>query len=200
MSDENYPATTPSRRYRPRKTVSPGGEAAASDVLTSDFEGVAASYGGTRLFIGYEVDGLMEITVYPEGRFPYDDRVQGHLGYVHVPPGTPWPKILAGVDAVREAAHANYRLAVSGRSAETRAHGAGYEAAYEAITDVFRESWHGLAVRLRREGEAVKEDVRFKGEPPGPVLVTWRGDEYTLMVFPTGSILLLVGDRRDVFG
>ena len=77
-----------------------------------------------------------------------------------------------------------------------RAHGSRFESAYEAVTDAFRESWHGIALRLRREGQASKGDVRFSGTPPGPVLAEWRGNTYTVHVFPTGSILVLSGDQR----
>jgi hypothetical protein len=77
-----------------------------------------------------------------------------------------------------------------------RAHGSRFEAAYEAITDAFRESWHGFALRLQRDGQAIKEGVRFSGTPPGPVLAEWQDKTYTVQVFPTGSIMVLTGDQR----
>jgi hypothetical protein len=167
--------------------------------LTEDFLGLAVAYGNTLLFIGYEVNGLVEITVYPRYRFSSDDRVQGYLGYTRVPLGTPWEMILEKVDSIFEAAERNYRLAVTLRAGELRAHGSRYEAAYDAVTEVFRESWHGLALRLKREGKFDKDGVSFRGQPPGPVLADWRGRTYTLMVFPTGSILMLTGDKRTSF-
>jgi hypothetical protein len=160
---------------------------------------VAAQYGNTLLFVGYEVEGLIEVVVYPRYRFSSDDRVQGHIGYVHVAAGTPWATILERVDAVYEAAQTTYRLAVTYRASEQRAHGARYEAAYEAITEVFRECWHAVSLKLRREEEITKERIIFRGAPPGPVLVTWREEPYTLMVFRSGSITLLRGDRRELF-
>ncbi len=184
------------RRYRPSRRVSPTGEENNSRVLTEEFLGMAVAYSNTLLFIGYEVNGLVEITVYPRYRFSSDDRVQGHLGYVRVPTGTPWEAILAAVDAVYDTAHNNYRIAATLRAAEVRTQGTRYEAAYEAIAELFRESWHGFALRLQRDHTVEKEGVKFEGVPPGPVLATWRGEKYTVRVFPTGSILVLKGDRR----
>jgi len=199
LSDDIYPNPISQRRRPSRRVVAPAGDSAAPQVITPAFQGVAAQYGNTLLFVGYEVEGLMEVVVYPRYRFSSDDRVQGHLGYVHVPQNTPWAEVLARVDTVYEAAQVNYRLAVTYRASEQRAHGARYEAAYEAITDLFRECWHAVSLKLRREGEIVKERIIFRGNPPGPVLVTWRDEQYTLMVFPSGSITLLGGDRRDLF-
>ena len=198
MTDDVYidPA---SHRRRPSRRISPSSGPPAPEVITRAFEGVAAQYGNTLLFVGYEVEGLIEVVVYPRYRFSSDDRVQGHIGYVHVPVGTPWAEILERVDAVYEAAQTAYRLAVTYRASEQRAHGARYEAAYEAITEVFRECWHAVSLKLGREGEITKEGITFKGAPPGPVLVTWREEPYTLMVFSSGSITLLRGDRRDLF-
>jgi hypothetical protein len=168
-------------------------------VLSEEFIGMAVAYGNTLLFIGYEVNSRVEIMVYPRYRFSSDDRVKGYLGYLWVPLGTGWEEILAEVDEIYSTAQGNYSLAVSGRSSEMRAHGSRYEAAYEAITDAFRESWHGVALRLRREGQATKAGVRFSGRPPGPVLAEWHGNVYTVLVFPTGSILMLTGDQRRRF-
>ncbi|HST03920.1 MAG TPA: hypothetical protein VLQ48_04210 [Chloroflexia bacterium] len=163
--------------------------------LTEDFIGLAVQYTSALLFIGYEIDGLVEITVYPRYRFSSDDRVHGHLGYVRVAFGTPWEEILEQVDAIVEQAERNYRLAVTLRSNAQQAGGARFDNAYHTITDLFRESWHGFALRLQREGEISKAGVVFSGAPPDPVLVTWRGDLFTLNVFPTGSILLVNGDQ-----
>jgi hypothetical protein len=168
-------------------------------LLTADFQGVSAAYGDALLFIGYEVEGRIEVVVYPRYRFPSDDRVQGYLGYLWVEPGTPWAVVLHHVDAITEAAEANYRTAVALRSQELRAQGSRFETAYDAIADVFRESWHGFELRLRRYGEASKGAVTFVGRPPGPVLAKWRGETYTVLVFDTGSICMLSGDQRSRF-
>lgn len=199
MSEETYSARYSPPKRRPTKRISPAVEAETPNVLTRDFEGVSAAYGGALLFVGYEVEGMLEIVVYPRYRFSSDDRVQGQLGTLWMPPGTSWDVVLAQVDALHEVAQENYRLAVTMRATEQRAHSARYEAAYDAITEVFRESWHGFALRLQREGRIVREGISFEGESPGPILVTWRGEVYTLVVFPTGSILLLNGDRRSSF-
>jgi len=188
---------SPTRR-RPSRRVT-ATENSQPAVITAEYQGVAAAYGNTLLFVGYEVDGLIEVVVYPRYRFSSDDRVQGHLGYVHAQPGTPWDVLLQRVDEVFEAAQSNYRVAVTLRSGEQRAHGASYDTAYETITDIFRESWHGFALRLGREGNIKKDSVLFTGGRRGPVLVKWRGEEYTLMVFPTGSITLVKGDRQTLF-
>lgn len=195
MSDQDYTTSGLSRRYRPNKRVS-APQQEAPTVITEDFEGLAVAYGNTLLFIGYEVNGLVEITVYPRYRFSSDDRVQGHLGYVHVPLGAAWEDILAEVESIHGQAEENYRLAVTLRSSEMQAHGSRYEVAYEAITDIFRESWHGFALRLNREGRVVRDSVVFSGQPPGPVLVEWEGKTHTVRVFPTGSITMLMGDQR----
>ncbi|HUP26951.1 MAG TPA: hypothetical protein VM409_00835 [Chloroflexia bacterium] len=168
-------------------------------LLTVEQQGIAAAYGNTLLFVGYEVEGLIEVAVYPRYRFSSDDRVQGHLGYVRAQPGTPWATVLEGVDTIFEAGQANYRTAVTLRATEQRAHGSRYDSAYDGIADIFRECWHGFALRLEREGHFRKGSATFTGSRRGPVLVSWRDDTYTLMVFPTGSITLLVGDRRAIF-
>jgi hypothetical protein len=165
-------------------------------LLTEDFIGLAVQYTSALLFVGYEIDGLVEITVYPRYRFSSDDRVHGQLGYVRTPFGTPWDEILEQVDAIVVEAENNYRAAITLRSNAQQAAGARYDNAYHVITDLFRESWHAFALRLQREGEIKKGDVTFTGAPPEPVLITWRGDVYTLNVFPTGSILLVNGDQR----
>jgi hypothetical protein len=200
--EDDYTSSEATRRTRPRRrTRRPNGEGdqTASGVpalLTEDFIGLAVQYTNSLLFIGYEVNGLVEITVYPRYRFSSDDRVQGHLGYVRVPLGTPWEEIIVQVEDVQDRAQTNYRTAITLRSNAMEAHGARFESAYEAITDLFRESWHGFSLRLKREGEVVKGNVTFKGVPPGPVLAVWRGEEYTLQVYPSGSITLVKGDQR----
>lgn len=168
-------------------------------VLTGEFQGVSAAYGDALLFIGYEVEGSIEIVVYPRYRFSSDDRVQGYLGYLWVEPGTPWEVILRLVDSVLEAGQANYRTAVTLRSAELRAHGSKFEQAYDAVAEIFRESWHGFSLRLQRDGEIKKGGATFTGTPPGPVLIKWRGETYTLVVFETGSICMVTGDQRHRF-
>ncbi len=196
LSDQDYTTPASARRYRPSKRVA----APQSDVpstLTEEFLGLAIAYGNTLLFIGYEVNSRVEIVVYPRYRFSSDDRVKGYLGYLWVPLGAPWEQILAEVDAIYATAQKNYQLATTLRASDMRAHGSRYESAYEAITDIFRESWHGFALKLQREGEIVKSGVRFTGNPPGPVLAVWRGQTYTVQVFPTGSILMLIGDQRQ---
>jgi hypothetical protein len=192
---DSEPSTT--RRYRPRRRVASSEPETIETALTEEFAGMAVAYANTLLFVGYEVNGLVEIVVYPRYRFSSDDRVQGYLGIVRVPFGTGWEVILTEVQSVYERANRNYRTAVNLRASELRAHGSRYETAYDRITDIFRESWHGFALRLRRKGEVTKEGVSFEGAPPGPVSVTWRGEKYTLQVFPTGSILLLRGDRAE---
>ncbi|MFL5732154.1 MAG: hypothetical protein ACJ78Q_03055 [Chloroflexia bacterium] len=183
------------RRNRPNRRV----RATQSDeatTLTEEFTGLALAFGSTLLFVGYEVNGLVEIAVYPRYRFSSDDRVQGHLGYVRVPFGTPWETILAEVEVIYGAAEENYRTAVNLRSSELRAHGSQYETAYEAITDMFRESWHGFSLKLNREDQVAKDGAVFSGRPPGPVLVSWRGKSYTVQVFPTGSITMVTSDQQ----
>jgi hypothetical protein len=154
------------------------------------------AYGNTLLFIGYEVNGLVEIAVYPRYRFSSDDRVQGHLGYVRVPYGTSWEEIIPQVDDLFDVAQTNYRTAATLRSNAMRTHGSRFETAYSAITDIFRESWHGFSLRLLREKKVEKDGVTFAGSPPGPVLAVWRGEPYTVQVFQTGSILMVKGDQR----
>jgi hypothetical protein len=195
LSDQDYTTPGTARRYRPSKRVATT-QSNAPTTLTDEFLGLAIAYGNTLLFIGYEVNSRVEIVVYPRYRFSSDDRVKGYLGYLWVPLGTPWEQILADVDAIYATAQENYRFAATQRASEMRAYGSRYESAYEAITDVFRESWHGFALKLQREGEVVKSGVRFTGKPPGPVLAEWRGSNYTIQVFPTGSILVLTGDQR----
>lgn len=194
--DEQAPMTRP-RRHRPSGRVRDSEPEAKTSALTEEFLGVAAAYGNTLLFVGYEVEGFVEITVYPRYRFSSDDRVQGHLGYVYVPLGTDWGEILPQVDQVYDEAQRNYRVAVSLRATEQRSHGSRFDSAYEAITDAFRESWHGFSLRLRREGHAQKDGLEFKGKPPEPVLVSWRGESFTVHVFPTGSITMARGDKRQ---
>lgn len=198
MTHESYSHRGAARRNRPARRVVTGGEDEPG-LLTLDFQGVSAAYGDALLFIGYEVEGRLEVVVYPRYRFPSDDRVQGYLGYLWVEPGTPWEVVLRHVDGITEAAQANYRTAVALRSQELRAQGSRFEAAYDAIADVFRESWHGFELRLARHGEANKAGVAFTGRPPGPVLATWRGETYTVLVFETGSICMLSGDQRARF-
>jgi hypothetical protein len=193
--DESYFESGAPRR-RPTRRVARGSGGGEVDSLTKDLEGVAAAYAHTLLHIGFEVNGHIEIVVFPRYRFSADDRVQGHLGNLHFLPGTSWSHILPQVDRVFDDAERLYRRAVTTRATETRAHGARYEAAYSNITDLFRESWHGFALRLRREGRVTREGVEFEGEPPGPVIVRLGREIYTLHVSTTGSILLATGDRR----
>ncbi len=199
-SERDYTSSEPPRRNRPRRRPVRSEPAENPNVtpplLTEDFIGLAVQYTSALLFIGYEIDGLVEITVYPRYRFSSDDRVHGQLGYVRTPFGTPWDAILEQVDAIVAEAENNYRAAITLRSNAQQAGGARFDNAYHVITDLFRESWHAFALRLQREGEIKKGDVTFTGAPPDPVLVTWRGDIYTLNVFPTGSILLVNGDQR----
>jgi hypothetical protein len=197
--EENYQKGGAPRR-RPARKVARSSGAGQVDSLTADLEGVAAAYAQTLLYIGYEVNGLIEIVVFPRYRFSADDRVQGHLGNLRFPTGTPWNQILPEVDGVFDEAERFYRRAVTTRATETRAHGARYEAAYGNITDLFRESWHGFALRLRREGRVTREGVLFEGDPPGPVMVRLGRETYTLHVSTTGSILLATGDRRANLG
>jgi hypothetical protein len=199
-SERDYTSSEPVRRKRPRRRPVQSEDHDAPNVtsplLTEEFTGLAVQYTSALLFVGYEIDGLVEITVYPRYRFSSDDRVHGHLGYVRTPFGTPWDLILEQVDAIVAEAESNYRAAITLRSNAQQAAGARYDNAYHVITDLFRESWHAFALRLQREGEIKKGDVTFTGAPPDPVLVTWRGDVYTLNVFTTGSILLVNGDQR----
>jgi hypothetical protein len=197
MSQESY-TQGGARRYRPTRRVVSEDESQPG-LLTHEFQGVSAAYGDALLFLGYEVEGKIEVVVYPRYRFASDDRVQGYLGYLWIEPDTPWEIILRHVDLIVEAAQTNYRTAVSLRSQEMHAQGRRFEAAYDAITEVFRESWHGFALRLGRYGEAIKEGVTFTGRPPGPILAKWRGETYTVLVFDTGSICMLSGDQRSRF-
>jgi hypothetical protein len=200
QSDNDYTTSDTIRRRRPsRRVARPEAESTDPAVLTEEFIGLSMAYGNTLLFVGYEVNGLVEIAVYPRYRFSSDDRVQGHLGYVRVPFGTPWEEIIPQVDAIFDAAQTNYRTAVSLRTNAMRANGSRYDTAYSVITDIFRESWHGFSLRLRREERVEKEGVIFSGNPPGPVLAVWRGEPYTVQVFPTGSICMVNGDQRKRF-
>jgi hypothetical protein len=198
--ENDYTSSEATRRRRPsRRLPQSSPERVEPTLLTEDFIGLALAYGNTLLFIGYEVNGLVEISVYPRYRFSSDDRVQGHLGYVRVPLGTPWEEIIPQVDDVFDMAQTNYRTAVTLRANATKAHGSRFESAYSYITDIFRESWHGFSLRLRREDKVVKEGVTFSGKPPGPVLAVWRGEPYTVQVFTTGSICMVKGDQRKRF-
>src|SRR5437016_688344 len=76
LSDQNYTTSGPARRYRPTRRIAPSRE--TPPTLTSDFLGMAVAYGNTLLFIGYEVNGKVEVVVYPRYRFGSDDRVQGY--------------------------------------------------------------------------------------------------------------------------
>ena len=198
LSDEDYTAQSTGRRYRPSKRVATS-QSAAPATLTEDFIGLAVAYGNTLLFIGYEVKGAVEIVIYPRYRFSSDDRVQGYLGYLWVPLGTSWERILADVERIHGEAQDNYRFAVGHRSSETRAHGSRFETAYDTVTEVFRESWHGFELRLGREGSFVKQGIKFSGSGEGPILAELQGKVYTVNVFPTGSITMVAGDRRDLF-
>jgi len=196
-SENDYTSSPSSRRTRPRRRVTESqGGLSEPQLLTQEFCGLALTYGNTLLFVGYEVNGLVEVAVYPRYRFSSDDRVQGHLGYVRVPFGTSWEEIIPQVDDLFDLAQTNYRTAVSLRSNAMQSHGSRFESAYSAITDIFRESWHGFSLKLRREDKVVKDGVTFTGEPPGPVLAVWRGEPYTVQVFTTGSILMVKGDQR----
>lgn len=202
--EDDYTSSEPVRRSRPRRRTpkQPGDDGSPQSggipsALTADFIGLTVQYANSLLFIGYEVEGLVEITVYPRYRFSSDDRVQGHLGYVRVPLGTSWADILPQVDDVQDRAQANYRNAITLRSNAMQANGARFEAAYQTITDLFRESWHGFSLKLRRDGEVVKGKVTFQGTPPGPILATLRGEDYTVQVYPTGSITMVKGDQRE---
>jgi hypothetical protein len=198
--ENDYTSSEATRRRRPnRKPPRSNGQPQDPTCLTEDYCGLSLAYGNTLLFVGYEVNGLVEIAVYPRYRFGSDDRVQGHLGYVRVPPGTPWEEIIPQVDDLFDLAQNNYRTAVTLRANAARAHGARFESAYSVITDIFRESWHGFALRLRRERSVDKEGVTFSGNPPGPVLAVWRGEPYTVQVFTTGSICVVKGDQRKRF-
>jgi hypothetical protein len=198
--ENDYTSSETTRKRRPNRRVSQPrpepDEAAEPTLLTEDFIGLSMAYGNTLLFVGYEVNGLIEIAVYPRYRFSSDDRVQGHLGYVRVPLGTSWEQIIPQIDDLFDMAQTNYRTAVTLRSNSSKAQGARFETAYSTITDIFRESWHGFALRLRREDKIVKDGVTFTGTPPGPVLAVWRGEPYTVQVFPTGSICMVSGDQR----
>ena len=194
--DQDYTSSQPARRRPARRVAQQREEAEAPATLSNELIGLTVAYANTLLFIGYEVNGLIELAVFPRYRFGSDDRVQGHLGYVRVPLNTPWSTILPQVDALADQAEENYRTAVSLRASSLRAHGARFESAYDAITDTFRESWHAFKLRLLRDGRIERDNITFEGRPPDPLLVTWRGEPYTLQVFTTGSILLVRGDRR----
>ncbi len=196
LSEDIIRRSPAARRYRPGGRSPQRGDSAVPTVLTKELEGVAAAYGDALLFIGFEVNSRIEVVVYPRYRFGADDRVQGHIGTLWVEPGTPWESILQEVDALQERAGKFYQAAVSLRSRELQTYGARFERAYDDIAEIFRESWHGFALRLQREYKVSKDGTTFEGAPPGPVLVTWRNEPYTLLVAPTGSILVLRGDRR----
>ncbi len=196
--ESDYTSSGATRRKRPNKRLAQTNtEPIEPTLLTEDFIGLSLAYGNTLLFIGYIVNGLVEISVYPRYRFSSDDRVQGHLGYVHIPLGTPWEEIIPQIDDIFDLAQTNYRTAVTLRSNALKSHGARFESAYQFITDIFRESWHGFSLRLRREDKVVKDGVTFSGNPPGPVLAIWRGESYTVQVFSTGSICMVKGDQRN---
>ncbi len=126
--ENDYTSSEATRRRRPsRRLPQSTPERVEPTLLTEDFIGLALAYGNTLLFIGYEVNGLVEISVYPRYRFSSDDRVQGHLGYVHVPLGTPWEEIIPQIDDLFDLAQNNYRTAVTLRSNATKAHGSRFE-------------------------------------------------------------------------
>src|SRR5215470_13263543 len=93
------------------------------DILTRDVEGAVAQYDDTLLFLGFDLgDGAAQIMVYPQYRFPGDDRVHGQIGIFTAAWGTPWATILAQVDAISATALRNYRRCAALRAgARTRA-------------------------------------------------------------------------------
>src|SRR5437763_13709708 len=90
LADDVNQQSLSARRYRPSGRVAQGSDPAVPDALSAEMEGVAAAYGDTLLFIGFQVNGLIEVVVYPRCRFGADDRVQGRLGTLWIEPGTPW--------------------------------------------------------------------------------------------------------------
>ena len=169
------------------------------ELLTRDLEGAVAQYGETLLFLGFDLgDGRLQITVYPGYRFPGDDRVHGQIGIFAVPLGTRWPDILERVDSFSEAAVRNYRrcMALRAQHGRGRAVSTPDERGAELIAERFRESWAAIALRLAGEGCVVRGDVTYTGDPARAFLATWQEREYTVRVYPTGSAVVLPGDRR----
>ncbi|MDQ3927603.1 MAG: hypothetical protein M3328_00495, partial [Chloroflexota bacterium] len=64
MSQESY-TQGGARRYRPARRVTNDDDESQPGLLTHDFQGVAAAYGDAQLFLGYEVEGKIEVVVYP---------------------------------------------------------------------------------------------------------------------------------------
>src|SRR5207245_529743 len=77
LSDQHYTMSTNPRRNRPNRRVQ-GSQPVEAGILSEQFSGLALAFGSTLLFVGYEVNGLVEIVIYPRYRFSSDDRVQGH--------------------------------------------------------------------------------------------------------------------------
>lgn len=170
-----------------------------TEILDADFAGAVAQYGDTMLFVGFDLgDGQFQITVYPGYRFPSDDRVHGHIGIFDVPIGTPWPEIMARVDAIEQEATVNYERCVRLRRGGSRNRaGARVESdgGVEHIADTFRESWAGFSLKLAREGQVRRGDVLFVGDPRRAFLAQWQGRTYTVRVYDSGSMLVLPGNR-----
>ncbi len=171
------------------------------DVLTAELAGAVAQYGDTLLFLGFDLgDGQLQITVYPGYRFPSDDRVHGHIGIFDVPLGTPWPEILARVDAIEHDAMANSERCARLRAGAGRraysARGESLDRGADHIADSFRESWAAFSLKLARDGTVTRGDIRFEGDPDCAFLATWRDRPYTVRVYDSGSLLVLPGDRR----
>jgi hypothetical protein len=168
-----------------------------TDVLSPDFSGAVAQYGDTLLFVGFDLgDGQFQITVYPNYRFPSDDRVHGHIGIFNVPIGTPWREILPQVDAIERDAVENYERCarlrgVYGRSRSAR----GGDNGGDHVADAFRESWAGFSLKLAREGRVTRRDVVFEGDPAHAFLARWQNRTYTVRVYDSGSLLVLPGDH-----
>lgn len=176
-----------------------------NDVLTTELEGAVAQYDDSLLFIGFDLDGeQVQIMVYPNYRFPGDDRVHGQIGILDVPWGTRWSAILQQVDAVAAQAMRNYRRCAAMRAAGGRGRAGGrstasagaYDRGPDHIGEQFRESWAAISLRLAREGCVVRGDVTFTGDPHAPFLATWHDQPYTVRVYNTGSVLVVPGDQR----